>query len=325
MLGNRQNHNLDGCNLGGQHQTIVVAVGHDDAANQPGGNTPGSLEGVGALVVLIGEGNVKGLCKAVTEIVGSTGLECLAVVHHALHGIGCLSTVELLLIGLLAAGDRHRQHIFAEIGIQIQHLLRERLGLLGGGVHGVPFLPQKLPVAQEGATGFLPAQHAAPLVILHGQVTVGLNHLGEVVAEQRLGSGTDAVALLQLLVAAHGHPGALGSEALHMVFLLLQQALRNQHGHIHILNAHLFKFCIHNMLHILPDGITIGAINKDALHGSVVNQLRLLAHVGEPLGKIHLHVGNLLNLFIFGHFLSSRYCKTHSAGFKNNLFQCIIP
>ena len=34
---------------------------------------------------------------------GGTGLERLAVVHHALHGVGLLSAVELLLLGLAAA------------------------------------------------------------------------------------------------------------------------------------------------------------------------------------------------------------------------------
>ncbi len=52
-----------------------------------------------------------------------------------------------------------------------------------------------------------------------------------VLAEQRLGGGTYAQLLGQLLAAAHRNPGALGGEALYVVLLLLEQALGYEHGH----------------------------------------------------------------------------------------------
>ena len=52
------------------------------------------------LVVLAGEGDVKGLGEAVAEVVAGAGLEGLAVVHHALDGVGRLGAGELLLVGL---------------------------------------------------------------------------------------------------------------------------------------------------------------------------------------------------------------------------------
>ena len=122
-------------------------------------------------------------------------------------------------------------------------------------------------------------------------------------AEQCLGGGPDGVALLQLFAAAHGDPCALGGEAFHMVLLLLQQALGNQHGHIDVLHAHLLEFLIQNVLDILPDGIAIGPVHKDALDGRIIDQLGLFAHVGKPLGKVDLHVRDLLDLFLFRHFI----------------------
>ena len=301
MLGNRQNHHLDGGNLGRQHQAVVVTVGHDDAANETGGHAPGGLEGVDTLVVLIGKGDVKCLGEAIAEVVGSTCLQSLLIMHHALDGVGGLGAVELFLVGLLAPGNGHGQHVLAEVGIQVQHLLSESLGLLCAGVHGMTLLPQKLPMAQEGTAGLLPTQHTAPLVILHRQIPMGLNDLCEMIAEQRLRGGTDAHSLFQFFVAAHGNPGALGGEAFYMVLFLLQQAFRNQHGHIDILHAHLFEFGIHDALDVLPDRIAIGAVNEYALDGGIVNELRLFAHVGVPLGEVHLHVGDLLNFFILCH------------------------
>ena len=175
---------------------------------------------------------IKRTGKAVTEIVAGAGLEGLAVVHHALHGIGLLGTVELLLIRLAASDHGHGQHVLQEIGIDVQHPHGLFPGLLGGGVHGVALLPQELPVAQEGAAGLLPAQDGAPLVIQLGQVPVGVDDVFIVLAEQGLGGGADAVALLQLLAAAHGDPGALRGEALHMVLLLLKQGLRDEYGQV---------------------------------------------------------------------------------------------
>ena len=259
------------------------------------------MEGVDPLVVLVGKRNVKRLGKAISEEVGSTCLQRLLIVHHALDGVGGLCAVELFLVGLPAPGNRHGQHILAEIGVEVQHLLGKSLGLLGAGVHGMAFLPQKLPMAQEGPAGLLPAQHTAPLVILHRQIPVGLNDLGEMIAKQCLGGGTDAHSLFQLFIAAHGNPGTLGRKAFYMVFFLLQQAFRNQHGHIDILHAHLFEFGIHDALDVFPDCIAIGAIDEYALDGGIVNELRLFAHIGVPLGEVHLHIGDLLYFFILCH------------------------
>ena len=127
-----------------------------------------------------------------------------------------------------------------------------------------------------------------------------MNHVFIVLTEQRLRGGADAVPLLQLFAAAHGHPGALRRKALHMVLLLLEQAFRNEHRQVHVLVAGGLEALIHLVLDILPDGVTVGAVDEHTLDGGVVDQLRLFAHVGVPLGEIHLHIGDLLHLFLAG-------------------------
>ena len=111
VLGHGDDHDLDGGDAGGQDQAVVVAVGHDDAADHPGGHPPAGLVGVVELVVAAGKGDVKGLGKTIAEVVAGAALEGLVVVHHALHGVGLLGAVELLLIGLPALDHRHGQHI----------------------------------------------------------------------------------------------------------------------------------------------------------------------------------------------------------------------
>ena len=167
-------------------------------------------------------------------------------------------------------------------------------------------------MAQEGAAGLLPAQDRAPLVVQLGQVPVGVDNVFIVLTEQGFRGGTDAVALLQLLAAAVGDPGALRGKALHMVLLLLEQGLGDQHGQIHVLVAGLLEPTVHLPLDVLPDGIAIGAVDEHALDGGVVDQFRLLAHVGVPLGEVHLHVGDLLHLLllVIGHSRSVLYHQT---------------
>ena len=83
----RDHDGLDGRHPGRQYQAVVIAVGHDDAADHPGANPPAGLVGVVGLVVLTGKGDVKGFGKTVSKIVAGAGLEGLVVMHHALHGV----------------------------------------------------------------------------------------------------------------------------------------------------------------------------------------------------------------------------------------------
>ena len=73
-------------------------MGHDETADHTGGNAPAGLMGEVELVVAAGEGDLKGLGKAVAEVVAGTGLQSLTVVHHALHGVGSLPSPEKILL-----------------------------------------------------------------------------------------------------------------------------------------------------------------------------------------------------------------------------------
>ena len=139
---------------------------------------------------------------------------------------------------------------------------------------------------------------------------MGVDDVGVVLTEQGLGGGADAVALLQLVPAAVGHPGALGREALHVVLLPLEQGLGDQHGQVYVLVPGLFKFPVQDVLDVLPDGVAVGAVDEHALDAGVVDELGLLTHVGEPLGEVHLHIGDLLHLlFVLCHIYSQSFIR----------------
>ncbi len=277
-------------------------MGHDHRADHAGGGAPGGLEGILQLIVPAGEGHVVGPGELVAEIVGGGALQGLVVLHQAFHGVGGLRAGKLLLLGLLAGHHGDGQHILKEVRIAAQLLLGLGLGLLRGLMERVALLPPELSGAQEGAGGLFPADDGAPLVIEHGQLPVGMEHIVPMIAEHGLGGGTEGQPLLQLLAAAHGDPGHLGGKAVDQLALLLQKALRDEHGHGHVFMAGLFELGVHNALDILPDGIAIGPQDGKALHAGIFHQLRLAADIGIPLGKILLHGGDGVHrLFFVGH------------------------
>ena len=79
---------------GGRTRPFVIAVGHDDRADNTGGNAPGGLIQILKRVVLIGILHAEGAREAVTEVMRSAGLKRLAVVHHGLDSVGVLRTGE---------------------------------------------------------------------------------------------------------------------------------------------------------------------------------------------------------------------------------------
>ena len=296
-----QHDDLDRRDVRRQHETAVVTVGHDQTADDARGHTPRGLVRIGLLVVLVGIGDVERAGKAVAEVVACAGLQRLAVMHHALDGVGVHRTGELLLIGLVAADDGHGQLLLTGVGIDLEHLQRLLARLFLRGVQGVSLLPEKLAAAQERARGLFPAHDAAPLVIQARQVAPAVHDVAPVLAEERLGRRAHTQALRQFLAAAHGDPRALGREALDVVLLLLQQALGDQHRHGHVLVTGRLELPVEHLLDVLPDGVAVGAQNEQALDVGIIHKLRLGAHVGEPLGEIHFHIGDLLDLFFFGH------------------------
>ena len=268
-------------------------MGHNNGADDAGRHTPAGLVRILQGIVAVGELDIKGTGKAVAEVVGGTALQALTVVHHGLDGVGFFGARKFFLIGLDALNNGDGKIFLAHLCVDIQHAHGLSLGFLGGFVHGVALLPQELGAAQEGAGGLFPAHDAAPLVIQLGQVTVAVDDMGIVLAEQRFAGGAHAQALLQLFLAAHGDPGHLRGEAFHMVLLFLQKALRYEHGHIDILVAGGLEHAVEDVLDILPNGVAVGADDHAAADAAVIDQLGLFNDIGIPLRKIVLHRGDL--------------------------------
>ena len=133
-------------------------------------------------------------------------------------------------------------------------------------MHGVSLLPEEFGGAQKRTGGFFPPDHIDPLVIELGKVSVGMNDVLEVLAEQRFGGGTHAQPFRQLVLSAHCDPGALRRKALHMILLLLQKTFGNEHGHIDILVSQSLEPGVQVPLNVFPNGISVGTDDHTALH-----------------------------------------------------------
>ena len=143
MRCNRDDYRLNRCNVGGQNESVIVAVSHNYSTDKTGGNAPRGLMRMNALIFLIGVGDVKRLCKAVAEIVRSTCLQCFAVVHESFDCVCRLGSCKLVRFGLFTLYNRHCEVTLAEIGIHVKHLFGFVDCFLGSCVNCMTFLPQK--------------------------------------------------------------------------------------------------------------------------------------------------------------------------------------
>ena len=251
------------------------------------------------LVVAVGELHAECLREPVAEVMARAGLQRLPVVHQGFDRIGRFRAGEFFLFGLASADDRDRQDLFAEIRVDVQHLLCPCRSFLGRGVRGMAFLPQEFARAQERARRLFPADDRAPLVVKPRQITVGMDILRIEVAEQRLGGRTYAHLLLQRRKTALCDPGHFRREALYVVFFLLQKRFRNEHGQVYVFHARLLEPSVKLVPDVLPDRVPGRLDDHTALHGRIAGQLRLFDHVGIPLREIHIARRDRLYHFLF--------------------------
>mmetsp|Transcript_86091 Transcript_86091/g.251888 ORF Transcript_86091/g.251888 Transcript_86091/m.251888 type:complete len:430 (+) Transcript_86091:1041-2330(+) len=206
---------------------------------------------------------------------------------EGLNGRGVVCAGEGLGLGLGAPDDRQREQLLVDAAVEVQdveHLLLGG-GLLGKG--GVALLPEELPRAQEGRRLLdLPPHDAAPLVQLHRQVSVRLDPAGVCGVHGRLTRRPDRDGLLQVGVAELRHHGQLRRKVVEVVRLLLHVALGDEHGEVAVLDAELLDLAVEPALHQLPDPVGPRAQDEAALHGVLLDELRLLQHLLVPAGHI---------------------------------------
>ena len=107
-----------------EDQPLVVAVGHDERADQPGAYAPARRVRVRLLLVPAEELDLERLGEVLAQIVAGAALQRLAVLHQRLDAVGDDRPGELLGVGLLPLDHRDGQHVLREVGVDVEHLQR---------------------------------------------------------------------------------------------------------------------------------------------------------------------------------------------------------
>ena len=230
--------------------------------------------------------DVEGAGEVVAQVVARPHLQRLAVAHQRLAGERVVGAGEALARRLLTRDDRDRQRLLHERPVHLEHAP----GLLGrvriGGVGGVALLPEELGGAQEQPWPQLPTDHVVPEVEHQRKVPVGLDPLGEVVIDDRLGGGAHHQRLDELFPAGVGDHGQLRGEALDVLLLLLQEARRDEERERDVPGARLLDPPVHVGLHELPDRVAPRPDDHGSPHRAVLGQLGARDDLLIPGGEV---------------------------------------
>ena len=249
-------------------EAVVVAVDHDDPANQPGRNPPagGVAQRLLAFLVLIPD--PCGFSESGAQIMRGASLQRLAVLHHRLDRIGRGGTGETLVFRLFARDDRDREVFF---GVGAVHFERaqsfgHRIRLVS--VRGVAFLPEKFAGAQEHAGAHFPTHDVGPLVGQQGQIAPRLDPACHRLADYRFRSGPHDQWLFQLGLRIGDQPAlAVGDQAVmrdHCHFLgetvnvfglLGKVAERDEQRKIAVFHPRRLDPRVHQVLDPFPDAV----------------------------------------------------------------------
>ena len=226
LAADRHDDDLIGRQRRRQHQAAVVAVRHDDAADEPRRDAPRRAPHVLHRLVARLERDVERLREVLSEVVRRAGLQRAAVAHQRLDRVGADGAGELLALALLALDDRHREHRLAERRVEVEDHQRLGFGLFRRLVRRVPFLPEELGRAQERPRDLLPAHDVGPLVDQDRQIAPRLHPLRVHRADDGLGRRPDDELLFELLASAVRDVRHLRREAFDVLGLLGEQRLR---------------------------------------------------------------------------------------------------
>ena len=194
-----QDHRVRGREAGRQHEPVVVGVGHDDAADEPRGDAP---RGRPRVLALSRPWSGRRCCwPGRSSARGSASVPAWSAFRSCIiASMQYVSTApgKRSLSVFLPAEDGHGHELLGEGRVDVEHAHRLLLGLLGGGVRGVPLLPEELGRAQEEARAQLPAHDVGPLVDEQRQVAVALHPAREGGADDGLRGRPHDERLLQL-------------------------------------------------------------------------------------------------------------------------------
>ncbi len=151
---------------------------------------------------------------------------------------------------------------------------------------GVTLLPQEFARAQEQPRAHLPPQDVAPLVVEQREIAIALDPGAVRVPYDRLGRGTDDERLLELLPPAVRHDRDLGSEALDVLGLLLEEAQGEQQREVDVLVTRRLEAIVEGTLDVLPYRVAMRLDDHRALGHAVLGHAGALDDLDVPRREV---------------------------------------
>ena len=308
------NDDFNGGELGRKHEALVVAVGHDEGANESGADAPRRSPNVRLPPLLVRERHVERLGEVLAQEVGGAGLQGFAVLHERLDAVRVLGAREALALGLHALDDGHRHEVLREVGVDLEHLLGFFDGLVLGRVGRVAFLPEEFCGAQEQARAHLPAHHVGPLVHEEGKVAVALDPALVGVPDDGFGGGANDEFFLEFGVGVDHHSPSVGvvlqtvmrhhrallGEALHMRRFLAQVALGDEQREVGVDVARVLEHAVKHVLHPFPNRKPVRLDDHAPLHVAVLGEVRLHNELVVPFAVVFFAGSELAGHFWYG-------------------------
>ena len=127
----------------------------------------------------------------------------------------------------------------------------------------------------------------------------------ELFLELRLGVHDDALAAGIVHQAVVRHHGALLRESGHVLGLAAEEGLGDEEREVGVLVPGLLEHAVENMLHLLPDGVSVGLDDHAAADGGLLGQVGLHHEVVVPLGVV---LGPFRYLFCHKSIVFFKYC-----------------
>ena len=277
--GDGDDDDLGGGDARGEDDAVVIAVGHNDGADEAGADSPAGgpcqFLGVGAGDEL----DAAGFGEVLSEEVGRTGLDGFPVLDHGLDAEGLDGTGETFACAFLAGDDGEREVIASEGLVDFEHLLGFFTGFLFGFVSGVAFLPEELGGAEEHAGPHFPADDIGPLVDEDGEVAVALDPFGVGGADDGFAGGPNDEGFCECgggggaesafgggFEAVVGDDCAFFGEAFDVFGFFCEVGQGDEEGEVGVFVTGCLEHCVKVALHVFPESVTPGFDDHATAH-----------------------------------------------------------
>ena len=244
---------------------------HDQTSHQPRAYPPRSRIHILKFIIFIREFYIKGLCKVLTEVVGSSRLKCLKILHHWFKSIGLNCTCKFFMFRFFSFVMIHCHKMRNKIWIHFHHFSRFNIGFFSCSMSRMSFLPEKFCTPEENSRSHLPSHHICPLIYKEWQITMWFNPISITISDNRFWSWSDNQLFLQFRLRIYDNPFAIFiifqpivrhdrtffGKSLYMVCFFTKKRFWDKKWEVGILMPGCLKHRIKHISNIFPDRVSI--------------------------------------------------------------------